>query len=75
MPYIYESHMGGLFVEDEPLTYEEEYCEQCGDTDQMMGYAKDKKAAWELLKPETNINGSGGYDYKYVKNFINENFE
>lgn len=60
---------------DEPLDYEDEYCEECGDSDSMLGYAKDKKSAWKLLKSETDINGSGGWNYDYVQEFINENFE
>ena len=75
MPYIYEGHMGGLYTTDEPLAYEEEYCEQCGDSDQLLGYAKDKKDAWKLLKPLTSINNSGGWNYDYVQKFISENFD
>lgn len=73
--YIYEGHMGNLYTSDEPLDYDELYCEQCGDSDWLLGYAETKEEAWELLKDETNINGSGGWDYDYVLNFINENFE
>lgn len=75
MSYIYEGHMGSLFTVEEQLSFEEEYCEQCGDSDQLLGYAKDREAAWKLLKSDTDINGSGGWDYQYVKEFINENFE
>lgn len=74
MSYIYEGHMGSLYTEEEPLSYEDTYCEQCGDSDQLLGYAKDKKSAWKLLKPVTDINDSGGWDYDYVKEFIDENF-
>lgn len=35
--YIYESHLGGLFAVNEPLTYEECYCEECGDSDWEIG--------------------------------------
>ena len=31
--YIYEDHMGGLYATDEVLSYEETYCETCGDSD------------------------------------------
>lgn len=73
--YIYESHMGGFFTKDEILSYEEEYCEQCGDSDNFIGYADSRKTAWKLLKPMTDINDSGGYDRNYVDDFINNNFE
>ena len=36
--YIYECHMGGLYTSDEPLDYEDLYCEECGDSD----WLKDK---------------------------------
>lgn len=31
--YIYESHMGGLYTSEEPIDYEDLYCETCGDFD------------------------------------------
>lgn len=43
--YIYESHMGGLYTSDEPLDYEYLYCEECGDSDSLIGYADTKEEA------------------------------
>lgn len=68
--YIYESHMGGLFVSDEVLSYEQTYCETCGDSDYLIGYAETREEALELLKDDTNIDGSGGWDYDYVQEFL-----
>lgn len=68
--YIYESHMGGLFVSDDELDYEQTYCETCGDSDYLLGYAETREEAWNLLKDDTNINGSGGWDYEYVQEFL-----
>lgn len=73
--YIYEGHMGGLFVSDEILSYEETYCETCGDSDWLVGYADTRDEAWELLKDDTDINGSGGWDYNYVRSFIEGNWD
>lgn len=73
--YIYEGHMGGLYVSDEPLDYEQIYCEMCGDSDWLIGYASNREEAWNLLKDDTNINGSGGWDYEYIQEFLDENFE
>lgn len=73
--YIYEGHMGSLFTTDELLSYEECYCETCGDSDWLIGEADTRKEAWELLKDEIDINGSGGWDFEYVANFINGNWE
>ena len=72
--FIYEGHMGSLFVTEEPLSYEECYCETCGDSDWMIGEADTREEAWNLLKDDTDINGSGGWDYEYVKQFLNDNF-
>ena len=66
--------MGGLFASDRELSYEEFYCEICGDSDWLIGEADTREEAWELLKRDTNINGSGGWDYDYVQEFLNENF-
>lgn len=68
--YIYESHIGGLFVSDEVLGYKQTYYEICGDYDWPIGYAETREEAWNLLKGDTNINGSGGYDYGYVQEFL-----
>lgn len=72
--YIYENHMGGLFASDRELSYEECYCETCGDSDWLIGEADTREEAWELLKSDTDINGSGGWDYDYARRFLNENF-
>ena len=73
--YIYESHMGSLYASDYELSYEETYCEQCGDSDWFIGYATTREEAWDLLKNETDIDGSGGWDYNYVQKFIDNNWD
>ena len=73
--YIYEGHLGGLYTSDEPLDYEDLYCEECGDSDSLIGYAETRSEAWNLLKDETDIGGCGGWDCDYVQEFINSNWE
>lgn len=73
--YIYEGHMGNLFTSDYELSYEERHCEQCGDSDWLIGNATTRAEAWDLLKDDTDIDGSGGWDYDYVQEFIKENWE
>ena len=74
--YIYESHMGNLFVSDDILDYEQTYCETCGDceicgdSDFLLGYAETREEAWNLLKDNTDINSSGGWNYEYVQEFL-----
>ena len=72
--YIYEGHLGGLYATEYPLDYDDLYCEECGDSDWLIGYANNKKEAWKLFEGKLDINGSGGWNYEYVKNFINEHF-
>ena len=50
--YLYRGHMGSLFATDELLSFEERYCEQCGDSDDYIGYAKNMQEAWDLIKDE-----------------------
>lgn len=73
--YIYEGHLGGLYTSDTYLDYDDLYCEQCGDADWCIGYAATRAKAWELLKDETDIDGSGGWNYEYVIEFLNTNWE
>lgn len=68
--YIYQSHMGGLYTSDDELDYEQTYCETCGDSDWPIGYAETREEAWDLLKDDTNIDGSGGWDYEYIQDFL-----
>lgn len=68
--YIYESHMGGLFVSNEILDYEQTYCEICGDSDWLIGYAENREEAWNLLEGDTDIDGSGDWNYDYVQEFL-----
>ena len=70
--YIYEGHMGSLFTSDYPLDFYRLYCETCGDSDRLIGYAETREDAWNLLKDITNINGSGGWDYDYVQELLKE---
>lgn len=66
--------MGSLYTSDEPLDYEQTYCETCGDSDWLIGYANTREEAWNLFKSDTDIDGSGRWDYKYIQAFLNENF-
>lgn len=73
--YIYENHMGGLYTSYDVLDYEDTYCETCGDSDLLIGHANTREEAWELLKSDTDIDGSGGWNYNYVQEFINSNWD
>ena len=38
-------------------------------------YAETREEAWNLLKDDTDIDGSGGWDYDYIQEFINNNWD
>lgn len=73
--YIYEGHLGGLYTSEEPLEYEDLYCEECGDSDNLIGYAETKEEVWDLLKNNIDVDGSGGWDYSYIQEFVNSNWD
>ena len=66
MKYLYDSHMGGLYTSDEKLNYDYLYCEQCGDSDTLIGSFSTIQDFWNLIKEKCSINGSGGYSLQYV---------
>lgn len=66
--YIYESHMGGLYTSDEPLEYDDLYCEECGDSDRLLGYAETRSEAMKLLLPD-------GWDSDYARKFVENNWD
>ena len=35
--YLYESHLGGLYLTDEQQDWDDLYCETCGDSDWELG--------------------------------------
>lgn len=43
--YIYQGHMGSLYTSYYELDYDDLYCEQCGDSDWLIGYAETKEEA------------------------------
>lgn len=68
--YLYESHLGGFYSVDNPLTVEEQFCETCGDYDWEIGVYDSKYEAWQLLQERTDIFGSGGFCLDSVCSFI-----
>ena len=47
--YCYESHLGGIYWTEEKLSFEDTYCDECGDSDWLLGYASNKKEALKLI--------------------------
>ena len=68
--YIYKSHMGGLYTDDEYFDLDDLYCEACNDYDWYLGRADTAAEAWDLLKDKPL-----GYSLGYITKFIKENFD
>ena len=64
--YLYESHMGGLYTSENELDYEYLYCEQCGDSDWLIGEFDTIEEYWNLIKDDCSTNGSGGWNLQYI---------
>ena len=75
MKYIYDSHIGGIYVSDEEFDHEDLYCEQCGDSDQLLGTFETLSDFWNVIKDDCSINGSGGYSLQHVFPIICAEFD
>ena len=64
MIYVYESHLGGLFVTTEEL--ESTHCDSCGDSDWLLGIAAGKYAAIAIVRQQKD------YTKEHIKEVIIE---
>lgn len=64
--HLYESHMGGIYTEENLLDWEDLYCEECGDSDKYIGEANTFEEAWNLVKDDCSYKGSEGYSLQYI---------
>lgn len=75
MKYLYESHLGGIYITDEEQDFENLYCEQCGDYDWLIGSFETIRDFWSLIKDECDIDGCGGWSLQYIYPLIVDWFE
>ena len=61
MIYIYESCVGYPFLSNHELSYEERYCEQCGDTQSLIGTVKTEEEANEFIKSYFDVEEDDDY--------------
>lgn len=67
---VYQSHLGGVYLEDEPLDFEDLYCETCGDSDFEIGNANTWEEFLELLTETDEDEGHWlPYDMEYLEQF------
>lgn len=49
---VYENHLGGIYFDERVLSFDDLYCEQCGDTDWHLGHADTWEEVMELITDE-----------------------
>ena len=54
LKHVYASHLEGYFTTGERLTFEEEYCDQCGDCDWYLGQVETEEEAEKLYNEYLN---------------------
>ena len=64
--YLYDMHLGGLYVSDEII--EDTYCETCGDSDFLIGSFETIEELWGMIVI------SGNWSLQHVYPFILETF-
>lgn len=70
--YLYESHMGGLYLSDYAFNYDSLYCEQCGDSDWEIGRFDSAVDVLKYMTDDIAIDGSGGWDIDYTLEILSE---
>lgn len=73
--YLYESHLGGLYITEDIRSYDELYCETCGDSDWELGEFETLEEFWNLISDEVSIDGSGGLSLQYIFPIIDNLFD
>ena len=73
--YLYESHLGGLYTTEDIRSYDELYCETCGDSDWELGEFETLEEFWNLISDEMSIDGSGGLSLQYIFPIIDNLFD
>lgn len=75
MMWLYEGHMGDLFLVDHPLSSDERYCEACGDSDWEIGAVNNAEDVLRFLADGiAALPGDGGWDMDYIMEFLQDNF-
>lgn len=59
--HVYESHLGGFYTSKNYYNYEDLYCEECGDSDDYIGYFDSAVKALAYIANYIAIDNMGGY--------------
>lgn len=77
--YVYENHLGGLYLSGDNLSLEDTYCDECGSSDWTVGsFDEDNleeiaECLSEYLDTKLEIDGVGlslGYELSSIKKMI-----
>lgn len=69
--WVYEGHMGSIYARDEHLSYDDLYCEECGDNDWEIGRAETREEAKKLLE---DVGYYELYGAEYCEAFLDRTF-
>lgn len=70
--YIYESHLGGIYVVKKKLDSEDLLCHQCGDSDEYLGEFNSATEFLQKYADEIDANdGFGGYAMGHIMEVLN----
>ena len=64
--YLYEGHMGGLFLSEESIPWGELYCEICEDSDREIGRFESAHEVLTYMADDISVDESGGWAIEYV---------
>lgn len=74
--WIYEGHLGGLYTSDYPISQEDLYCEQCGDSDWEIGCFDTFADFLEYYGGNIAVDeGDSGFDLDFVISSVMYSFE
>lgn len=73
--YLYESHLGSLYTTDHEMDFTDLYCEQCGDSDRLVGEFNSAIDVLIYMANDIALNGSGGWCLEHVIEILYEAFE
>lgn len=75
--WAYESHLGGLYFEDERVSTRDLYCSQCDDFDEELGNFESADKFLECFAPRISANDDdcGGYPLDGVLRALNLYFD
>lgn len=68
--YLYQSHLGGYYLDEFYRDANELYCEECGDSDFCEGWFESAVDALIYLADDIAIDNRGGYSLEDVLNTL-----